>query len=121
MAGSFQRAKYSTDTGTVVNVRVQPETLALDIGGNTNDEPSGNRAAGWPSAKVSGGRRTIGINCRSVSLQFTGTPPTGYKALGIISVPIMTKATYDLITQGDTGTYLGAAVEVIGKSGEVIK
>lgn len=119
MAGAFSKTKYETDGGSIVNIKVQPETLAANIT-DTNDAPSGSVTAGFPSAAVQLGRREIGIKARAVSLEFTATLPTGYKG-GLVRIPILTKALYDAISVGSTGTYLGAAVRVVGKSPESIR
>lgn len=119
-AGVFTLSKYEADSGTVYSVRVQPETLAASVGGGANTAPTGN-VTGEPSAMVGGSRRSIGVHCRGVRIRFTGAAPEGYKPQGVIFIPILTEARYDAITRGATGTYLGAAVEVVGKVPEVIR
>lgn len=118
-AGVFTRTFYELDDGDIVRARVQPETLAANVGA-ANTAPAGPADAPG-SARVGGGRRQFGIKMRSVSLAWTGTPPTGYKAGALVRIPIMQRATYDGIDLGDTGTYLGVAVEVVGKSPESVK
>jgi hypothetical protein len=118
-SGEFSNSKYESNSGRVYFAKVQPETLALDIGGSTNDAPAG-AIDQEVSAKMNGSRREIGVNARSVSLSWTASPPTGYDANGVVRVPIMTPTFFDSITRGATGTYLGAAVEVVGKSPEAV-
>lgn len=119
MAGAFTLSKYETDNDNVVPIKVQPETLTANVG-SANAAPSGAVEAGFPSAQVSKGRRAIGINARTVSVKFTATPPTGYATNATYRIPIMTKTVWDAATKGTTGTYLGVAIIVVGKSPEAI-
>lgn len=121
-AGEFQRAVYETDAGNFASVRVQPETLAAEIDGVTNAEATGsvNQEA---RAQVSKGKRTIGINCRTVTLRFTGTPPTGYSG-DPVTIPALTPAFYAACNPNSetaTGTYLSAPVEAVGRSPETVR
>lgn len=118
-AGSFEYSKYESNAGNVYRIRVQPETLALDIGGNTNTPPAGDIDSEG-TVKVSGGKRSFGVIPRSVSLAFTGALPDGYSGDNV-RVPILTQATYDAISSSATGTYLGVGVEVVGKSPEQVR
>lgn len=116
-AGTFQLSKYETNAGGICSCRVQPETLALTIESATNDPPT-DAVDQEASAVMNGGRRRIGVNARSVSLRWTATHPTGYDPNGIVRVPILKPSVWNAISKGDTGTYLGSAVEVVGKSSE---
>lgn len=118
-AGAFERSRYLADTASIYNVKIQPETAAANIGA-VNAPPAGAVTAGLPSAQVGASRRTIGVHCRGVRVQFTGTPPTGYKAGGTTFIPILTPTVYAGISKGTTGTYLGAPVVVTGKVPERI-
>lgn len=120
MPGTFTRAKYETNRGLVTNIRVQDETIACVINSVGNDEPDADRTGGLPSAKVSGGRREIGINARTVTLILTAAK-TGYTIGKPLTIPALTKDFYDACEPGETGTYLGVACEVIGRTEEVIK
>lgn len=121
-AGAFERTFYELDTGNgggIARVRVQPETLAATINGAANAAPAG--PATLPTAaKVSKGAREIGIGCRTVTLEFTGTPPTDYSGDDVV-IPVLQEATYAAWTVGQTGTYLGAPVEVVGRSPESVR
>lgn len=119
-SGAFQNAKYETDNGNIVAIKVQPETIACTIDSTANDEAAGTLTAGFPSAKVSGSRRTIGINARTVSIRLTAAL-SGYKADSILRIPALTPAFYTACSTGATGTYLGTACEVVGRSPESIK
>lgn len=118
--GSFLRTKYETDNGDVVSVRIQPETLTLTVDGTANAAPTTAFSAGFPSAKVSGGRRTLGINCRKCNLVFNAAPE-GYKQDSVISVPVLKQAMEAKIVQGATGTYAGVAITVVSLTRETIK
>jgi len=118
-AGAFEISKYETDSGAIHPIRVQPETLAATIDGNTNAAPAG-AVDGLGSASVSRGRRANGINARLVRLRFSGTPPTGYLTNGTVTIPALTPEVYDAAIKGATGTYLGASVIVSGRSPETV-
>lgn len=114
-AGAFQNSFYTSDSGDVYNIRLQPETLAFSAQGTP-----ATAATAEPSAIANGARRRIGVNARSVRLEWTGTPPTGYDANSVVRVPIVTLAAYTAISKGDTVTYLGAPARVLGKTPEYI-
>jgi hypothetical protein len=121
-AGSFTTAFYETSSENgsyVLRCRVQPETLAAEIASTTNDSADGPADAPG-SATISQGRRTAGVNMRYVTLGFTAAPPTGYSG-DPVRIPVLTPATFALWTLGATGTYLGAAVEVLSRVGETVK
>ena len=118
-AGSFLSTRYEADSGTIYRIRVQPETVAASIGG-ANTAPAG-AIDGESSARVGGGNRKIGVKARSVTVRWTGTPPTGYAENQLLRVPILTPARYSAIALGSTGTYLGIAVEVVGKNPERVR
>lgn len=118
-AGAFESGKYEANNGNIYAVRVQPETKALTLAETANAYPSGAVDQKGRFPLNLGGKRRKPFSARSVSIRFTATPPTGYKANSIIRLPIFTQTLYDLITANSTtGTYLGVAVEVVGKSAE---
>lgn len=118
-AGNFIRSRYESDAGNIHPIRIQPETADATIG-SVNAAPAG--AVDVPiSARVSGGSRQIGLTARKVRLAFTGTPPTGYAANSVVTIPILTPARFNSVAVGTTGTYLGTAVEVVGKTSESSK
>jgi hypothetical protein len=119
MPGSFERSKYETNKAFVTGIRVQDETIACTIGGITNDPPEGARTSGFPSARVSGSSRTIGLNARTVTLTLTAAK-TGYTIGKPLTIPALTPEFYDACETGETGTYLGVACEVIGRKDESV-
>ncbi len=113
-SGAFNIEGYeSTATGQIHPIRVQPETLTLTLGGNTNDAPGG--AIDSPiSAQVSQGARSLGLNARMVTITWEDAAPTNYKASGTISLPWLAEAGFSELIKGVTGTYLGSDVRVVG-------
>ena len=124
-AGAFTIIGYEADygDGTLVHpIKVQPETLALTIGGVTNAGTAVTNINNPISAQVSKGKRTLGLHARMVSFEFTATPPTGYAANQTLRLPILTKDMKDVSTAGSTGTYLGVAIRVVSNfSPEVVR
>jgi len=119
-SGRFVIRGYECEqTGLTHPVRVQEETEALEIDSVAN-EPSVVTTLSLPSAAVSRGKRTLGINCRTVTIKFTATK-AGYKDGSPITLPWFQKgATFAAIAKGQVGTYQGTAIEVIGKSPEKV-
>ena len=115
-AGAFTLARYASNEGGVYPIRVQPETLLANIGG-VNASAAGT-VDQEVSAQVSKGRRSIGMNARTVTVRFTGALPDGYAAGQTYRIPIMTAAIWNGIKRGNTGTYLGSPVVVVGKQAE---
>jgi len=121
-SGPFTNRFYETSSengGFILGCRVQPETLAAEIDSVANVGATGPATAPG-SATSSQGRRTAGVNMRYVRLGWTATPPTGYSG-DPVNVAVLTPATFTAWTKGATGTYLGAAVEVLQRSGETVK
>jgi len=114
-AGQFSRSFYETDGGTILSIRVQPETIIV----GTNPAATG-PATGEGSASATGGRRRLGINARRIRAQWTGEAPDGYDPDGTLTIPILTPTAYTTLQKGDTFTYLGEEVEVLGKTPEYV-
>lgn len=118
-SGNFVSSRYEADSGTIYRIRVQPETLSASIGG-ANTAPAG-AIDGEGSARVGGGNRRFGVKARSVTLAWSETPPAGYAEGEYLRVPILTPARYAAITLGQSGTYLGVGVTVVGKNPERVR
>lgn len=118
-AGAFVRSKYEANDGTIHPIKIQPETLAANLGG-ANAAPAADTDSDI-SARVTGGNRELGLRARSVSIKFTAAAPDGYKADQVYRIPILTPARWDSITTNTTGTYLGVACQVVGKSPENVR
>jgi hypothetical protein len=121
-AGPFETAFYETSSENgsfILRCRVQPETLAAEIDSVANAGVEGPANAPG-SATISQGRRSAGVNMRYVTLGWTGTPPTGYSG-DPVRIPVLDPAVFAAWTLGETGTYLGAGVEVLSRVGETVK
>lgn len=118
-SGTFTRTRYELDNGDITNIRVQPETLALVIDGNTNAGVT-DAVTRAGSAKVSGGRRSLGVNARLVRIRFTAAK-ADYAEGDVIALPWLQKATFDNLELYSTGTYLGTAIELVGKTAESVR
>lgn len=115
-AGSFTATKYELDNGTIVNVKVQPETLTFTDGTAANDPPAGAVTLGI-SAYTRKPKNQYGIGCRRVRITWTSGPPTGYKDDTLL-VPVLSKSVFDGYSQGDAVTYLGTAASISRKLNE---
>lgn len=116
-SGGFSRSKYELDgSAQIVPVRVQPETILLDIDGTTNAEPAGNVTLSV-TAYTRKSARQYGIGCRSITIAWNAGPPANYEDENL-SIPILTVAAFAAINVGDTGTYLGTACTVVSKKSE---
>jgi hypothetical protein len=111
-AGSFVISKYQTNLSIIIPIRVQPETIEAAIGSVTNAPPTG-ALNDTIFAKVSGGLTLAQIRARRITIRFPATgQPTGYKALGITTIPALTRAFYNAAVAAGPGgaiTYLGVA------------
>lgn len=120
-AGSFTFTRYQAsyiDGSSVHPIRVQPETLSLSYAGTAN-APTGDSITNPISALSSIGSRAKGLKPRSVTIQFPETgAPTGYKPLGVTTIPILTPELWDAIIPNTTITYLGASCRVVSKTAE---
>jgi len=121
-SGAFTNTFYELSDengGAIMRARVQPETLAANIGGAANAGATGPADAPG-SAVISRGRQSRGVNMRYVTLRWTGDPPDDYDGL-TVRIPVMTPTTFAAWTLGATGTYLATAVEVVGRNSETVR
>jgi len=119
-AGAFVLTSYETDAGTLVPIKLQPETLQATFGGGLNAAPTGAPAAGYPSATVSGSKRSIGIHPRTVTVRITSGLPLGYLNNQTYRIPCLSEAAYIAAVKGAAAGYLGGTGTVVGKSPESI-
>lgn len=120
-AGQFTYSRYQTDEGDVYRIRIQPETVNLNVNGTANTAPTGDPEQ--QTVNASGSLRQNGINARRVRIRFGDDPPTGYKPNSVITLPVLTLTAYNSMKEqgrGSTGTYLGSAVTLVGWSSEAI-
>jgi hypothetical protein len=123
-AGVFTRSRYTASYAVQTHpIRVQPETIAATTTGATpvtNAAPAG--AITIPiSAKVTGSNKSLGLSARKVRLIVTGTPPTGYKAGSIVTIPALQPAFFNACTPATPVSYLGTTWEVVSRIAEVTK
>lgn len=121
-AGGFVGAIYESNVlGETMPALVQPETLTLTLG-NVANSSAGEDITLPLRVSMSRNRNALGVKARTVSLRWTATPPTGYKAGSVVRVPIMDPELFDAVNPNVTaGTYLGAAVICVGKTPEFVK
>lgn len=120
-SGVFVTSKYeATAIPFIMPVRIQPETLLLQVGTTANNPPTG--AVTLPIfAKVTKGKKSYGVGPRAITIRWSAAPPAGFAANQSITVPILTTALYTAATPGATGTYLGAAFVVSSRIAESAK
>jgi hypothetical protein len=119
-SGVFETGRYaSNETGLTHGIRVQPETKALLIGSVANDY-SAVTTLTKPNAQVGRGKKSIGINARTVTIQLTAAL-SGYKVGSNIVLPWFVESTFSAIARDQTGTYLSTACKVVGKSPERVR
>lgn len=120
--GAFVESRYQNGLdGGIHPIRVQPETLTLNIGGVANAAPAG--PVDNALRAFSGSRRRRGaVNARKVGLLITASGANGYEEGSTVYVPVLVAANLAsyLIPANQTGTYNGATVRVIGSSPERI-
>jgi hypothetical protein len=119
MAGAFELRKYKADVlvpgsfdPVIAVVKVQPETLACNIGGTANPEPTAVVNSPF-RAQVHGSSKQYGLHCRKVYLQAPATgQPSGYQPSGKTAIPALTDTFWNAAkswTAGVNITYLGVA------------
>ena len=118
-SGPFLLTFYETDLGNVCTIKVQPETIALQIGATANDPVTGPATAGFPSAQTGQSRRAIGINARRIRCVYEAGASGDLPGLSIV-LPWLNPATYATIAEGTSGTYNGEPVQFRRRLGEAI-
>lgn len=116
--GAFTPSKYEMDGGTVINVKVQPETLTVTDGTTVNDAPTGAVTLGI-SAYTRKPKNQYGVGCRLIRCIWTNDPPAGYKDASF-TIPVLTPAAFAAYSQGDTITYLGTSATISRKITETL-
>jgi hypothetical protein len=121
-SGAFELAKYETDKGQIVPIRVQPETEGLTLNGGANTQAAGSQTPGFPQATHSGSYRRAGTHARTVTVRMLAVPSGTQIAIGsLIRLPVFKRDVWDAYSIGNEGTYLGAACRFAGKRAEVVK
>jgi len=121
-AGNFVTSRYRASYASPIQIhpiRVQPETLLAEIDGLANAATTD--AINNPIvAAATGSRRSNGLKARRVRLQLPvgTTPPAGYRANGITTIPALQPAFFALATKGAVCRYLGVDWVVVGRVAE---
>lgn len=116
-SGLFILSKYEANNGDIHPIRVQPETLAANLG-SVNAAPGGASTVGL-FATARKNRNAYGLGARKVRIRFTGTVPDGYAPNQLLTVPVLTPTVFNAIVGGaTTGTYLGSPIIVVGTTAE---
>lgn len=123
-AGTYLNVGYEATNGTVFPIRVQPETTSFELDGVANGAGGTPTLAGLPSAQVSKGHRSHGVNTRLIRFRFLSVTPPGYTPNSVLSLPVLTQGAYNAYDKNQTGSYtlLGTAYDVgyVGKTPEKI-
>ncbi len=127
-AGRFEQTKYqaSYDNARIHPIRLQPESFASGVAGAlaTNGAP-GAAVTEQISAYVSMPNRGLGLKPRTVRMKLAAnqTPPAGYAANSVATVPILSVAVWNATTfqKGATVQYLGVNWLVVGRSPEIVR
>lgn len=119
-AGAFTRGKYQDNDLNIRPIRVQPETIAMEINNVANVQPSGAIDTSG-AAQTNRSKRAYGVHARTVTIVFPTTAPGGYLVNSPIRLPILTAAVWDGIITGQAVEYLGGDAIVISKSPELIR
>lgn len=119
-AGAYVTTRYATNAGEIHPIRLQPETLALSIGGTANAAPTGALTRRL-RATVSRSNGANGLKPRAVTIRFTAAPPAGYKADQTFTIPVLQAALWDSAIEGTTAEYLGVAAQVVSTSPESLR
>ena len=125
-AGSPIITGYEDDNGNIHSVQIQPETLSLTLNSVANAAPTTAIDPTRVSARVSGGRHSLGLNARIVRFRFsTATVPAGYNANTPLTLPVLTQTAFAAYGRGTTGTYTlngtDFDVEFVGKTPETLR
>lgn len=119
-AGSFINSRYQSDDGTIHQIKLQPETVAMTVGGTANAAPTGAIDSVF-AAEVNRGAKAYGLKPRKINVSFEGEPPTGYRPYTSLSLPILTTDLFEAISDNDVVVYNGGSGKVSSKVAENIR
>lgn len=112
-AGSFSNQIYTAQNDETHNIKVQPETLALNINGQTNAADVG-PATSLFWAETNRGSTEYGLRPRKVNFRWLTAAPDGYSGSARLSLPLLNKAISAVAVTGALGVYLGSDIVVTG-------
>ncbi len=114
--GPFIETVYIADNDDNYPIRVQPETITA-----FNPAAVGSILPNTPSANASGGIRRNGVNARRARFRVIATTTSGISEGRILTIPIMTLASFNLLAKLTNYTYIGGTLRLVGKTGERIR
>lgn len=116
MAGRFLISNYQRDDDTNAPIKVQAETVTT-----WNTAGVGSRVGTFVKAR--GSRREYGVIARSITLSRRIGDGTDYNSATVsVRVPILTKAAFALLNDGDVIAYQGKTDWIVaGQSAESVK
>lgn len=117
--GPFTTSRYELDGGTIVPIKVQPETIALTDGTEANDPPTGAVTLSL-FAKARKGNREYGIGARNITISWDAAPPAGYSDDNL-TIPVLTPAAFTAYTVGTGVTYLATAATIVARKAEQLR
>lgn len=125
-AGKFIKSTYEADNGVTHPIKIQPETVTASLGGAPNVIPAKGTGLNNSkiSAKVSKGKREIGLGPRMVAISFpdvVGSTPETYEVGTTLYIPVLTKALWDALSEGDEATYLNKSGTIAATLPESVK
>lgn len=119
--GPFLNAFYTSDTGEVHRIRIQPETASLARGVTTNTIPAG-PATNDQQVRISASRNSVGVKARKVRFRMTSPTTVGgiIAAGAILELPWLDPVTFLAVTRpgGQVVTYQGGNGVIIGGTPE---
>lgn len=125
-AGAFTTVAYASAKAPakIYKVRVQPETtgLLVNVAGLPLVNLSGLALTAVTEtffARVGGSRRARGLKVGTIRFKFVDAAgvPGNYLQGSVLQLPVLNLGILSA-GEGDTGTYLGAAITVVGTSSE---
>lgn len=118
----FREVKYegtrkNTDV-FLAKIRTDYQDVFQMSDGGRNFQP--NRDVRYPfHVYMDTGTRGNGLHARGIYVQWTAEPPAGYKAEGVLFIPILRPTTFRGLYRGDTGTLAGSSFIIVGTRREV--
>ena len=116
-AGNFNNYNYIDDNGVTHFVRLQPETLSLDIGGVVNNEPTATPDEFTYTLNTKESRKKNGIHAREINIRLTADGGAGklveYAAGTTHAITWLDPTTFPSVVKNQTGTYQGIPCVVV--------
>ena len=118
VATTYQTSEFPRN---YFRIEVEQRVLNFFVPGKGTNVASTNPLTVDVSVYATAGRSGIGIFARGVYVGFTGQVPDGYVAGAKVFIPILQILRYEAYKVGDTGTFFGEEVKILGRRPEVIR